>query len=260
MEHKDFWVTIATVLPVFGLALLLVARAEVARSLTLPRFALALDAILFGATLIQLALSEFISLLILSGEIQETANWRALARSAATWSILVLFMTPLVNLLRMALWRPMVTREGRRALKDIRRSMRSRKRDLRAHRKKLRSQFQQMTDKLEEMASDLREEPFNPRAPISTMVERREWLRSYAWEVEHTVAEGEEGIRKSEGALVKSKESQDDLMMEVRKRQFQFLWSLFSSSIGHSEPQENVNDGDTTSESAPKTLVARPPD
>lgn len=257
-NHSDYWVTIATVLPVLGLALLLVARAQFGTSLSRPRWSVYFDGLLFGAVLIGVIVQFYAALNILSGAWEDTESWRSWSTSTAFAATAVLFGTPLLNLLMLVFFHPNQTMLGRDYARRVGRDLRRVKRKQKRADRELMKQYAEITTKLESAAVAFRERPFSATRPIAEEVQERKLLVGAASLVEHEIAQNEETRKKSREELREVQKEYDDILLEVRKVFMRSMWSLFSASIGHADPADFSDEEPTSEDATPKLIVARP--
>ncbi|QUC01093.1 hypothetical protein [Cellulosimicrobium cellulans] len=256
-DYTDFWVMIATVLPVLGLAVLVVARAQLVNSLSAPRWVLLINASIFAFAISTIIVHFYASLQILAGEWEDTRNWRLLAINAALAAITVLFGLPLMNLAVLALRHPL-SRESRFYYRKIARLLREQKRLARKTRRQLFRDYAEMTGTLESAAERLREEPFEPARPITDFAQRRDLIVSAARLVEQGVARGEAERAKIEREILERQERQEEMYANATRQFGRSLWDLFSASIGHTETEDSNGEESTNAAETPKLIVARP--
>lgn len=227
-QSENFWMTIATIVPVFGLALLLVARAQFRESVG-SRWNMAWLGITFVPPLLGAPFVEMVALAALLGE-RVSDWWASLAMLVVLLAAVSLFISPALNILFAVF--PGLVGAGSAVIRRNRRIVRSARRTMLQQRSSLDRIFRIETGRLDEISSAVWRAVERDGAS-SLAVER---LRSrYVGEVrqlELAAQELEFSYRRSQAIYRQASANYDGLVAASRRATVLISWGLFSSTIG----------------------------
>lgn len=229
---SDFWMAIATVLPVLGLALLLVTRSQLVHSLE-RKLPLASALFPFIICLPGVVVVELIALNALLNPTATNVLLETVAMMVVALHVGLLFMSPLVSLIYVTYghWfaEPRTVLAMRRAKRGVRRNLR----EMRRTRRTLERLIVRSTNTLARRAVAFREKPFDPGEPVWLITAGRAELVSAFRETEIETSIISEALAKLDKKVREARKQQDSARRNFRNAYARTSLGSFNVSVGH---------------------------